>query len=157
MMRKPIRFDRHHRTSDGRSKHREFYCCSCIYNRLGSPVLQPGMHRLTARFLLLVTLLGSLGPLAIAASAISPHACCLRKAAHPCHDSTSSQLGIRAAGCCSNSSPVATTPQWAHSASPPAAFLAFTVEASTASLNPARPNTRALHSSSPRAPPFSIS
>ena len=37
------------------------------------------MHRLTARLLLFFALVGSLVPVALAASAAPTHACCLRK------------------------------------------------------------------------------
>jgi hypothetical protein len=61
------------------------------------------MHRLTARFLLLLALVGNLAPLALAATAPPPRACCLRKGVHSCHDSLASdsgQLVIRDASCC---------------------------------------------------------
>ena len=45
------------------------------------------MHRLTARLLLLFALVGNLVPLALAAGAAPPHACCLRKGVHRCQDS----------------------------------------------------------------------
>ena len=46
------------------------------------------MHRLTARLLLVLLLLGILVPVALAISAAPPHACCLRKPMHgrPSHD-----------------------------------------------------------------------
>jgi hypothetical protein len=41
------------------------------------------MHRLTARLLLTLMLVGVLAPVALAISAPAPHACCMRK---PMHD-----------------------------------------------------------------------
>jgi hypothetical protein len=41
------------------------------------------MHRLTARLLLTLMLVGTLAPVALAISAPAPHACCMRK---PMHD-----------------------------------------------------------------------
>jgi hypothetical protein len=59
------------------------------------------MRRLTAQMLLLLALAGSFLPLAMAASAASVHACCLRKSTHHCHASSQSQeLAIGSRGCC---------------------------------------------------------
>jgi hypothetical protein len=61
------------------------------------------MHRLTARILLLFVLVGNFVPLALAVAAGQGHACCVRKAAHPCHGGAiadSSRLSIHDAGCC---------------------------------------------------------
>ncbi len=60
------------------------------------------MQRLIARLLLLFALAGTFIPLALAAAAPPPHACCVRKAAHQCHGSVpeSDQLAICASGCC---------------------------------------------------------
>ncbi|HEV8047640.1 MAG TPA: hypothetical protein VGP35_07915 [Terriglobales bacterium] len=46
------------------------------------------MHRATARLLLILLLVGVFVPVALAISAVSPHACCLRKPMHgrPSHD-----------------------------------------------------------------------
>ena len=67
------------------------------------------MHRLTAKFLLLFSLLGTFAPLALAATAPTP-ACCVRKnaPAHHCHeastaepdDSTISAFGACNHDCC---------------------------------------------------------
>src|SRR5690349_9374609 len=40
------------------------------------------MHRLTARLLLILLLVGSFAPAALAISAPTPHACCMRKPMH---------------------------------------------------------------------------
>ena len=82
------------------------------------------MHRLTARFLLVLLLAGGFGPLAVAISAPPPHACCLRKAMH---DRPSPDARFQAPlGCCQHDCcrPL-TVSQWAH------------VTASDASVTPA--------------------
>src|SRR5215470_12591035 len=56
------------------------------------------MHRLTARWLLVLLLVGVLAPVALAISATPVHACCLRKALHGsfAHNAEFQSL----AGCC---------------------------------------------------------
>jgi hypothetical protein len=93
------------------------------------------MHRLTARLLLLVALLGTFAPSALLALATPPHACCVRKA-HRCHDSIDpdTELAIRDASCCNReASRAVTTAKWARPqprscpfASHPASFSART-------------------------------
>lgn len=61
------------------------------------------MRRLVARFLLLIAFAGNLFPLAMAATIAPRHACCIRKAAHPCHGSANSEsdhLVISSSSCC---------------------------------------------------------
>ncbi|HET7890370.1 MAG TPA: hypothetical protein VFL34_02520 [Candidatus Sulfotelmatobacter sp.] len=62
------------------------------------------MQRLTARFLLLFTLVGTFLPLALSATAAPPHACCLRRAAHQCHGSfgVSDAPAVRSTSCCNH-------------------------------------------------------
>jgi hypothetical protein len=60
------------------------------------------MHRLIARLLVLVALLGNVGPAALAAAS-QAHACCVRKAVHSCHRpllAGSAVLVVKAADCC---------------------------------------------------------
>jgi len=69
------------------------------------------MYRLTARLLLVLLLVGTLAPAALAISAPPPHACCMRKVLH---DHGSRSLELQAAGsrhnkCC----PPGTTAHWA--------------------------------------------
>jgi len=90
--------------------------------------LDPAMHRLTARLLLVLLLVGTLAPVALAISAPLPHACCMRK---PMHDHGSRNLEFQAVGgehhnCC----PPVTTAHWAELGSttntnthPPLAYL----------------------------------
>jgi len=76
------------------------------------------MHRFIARFALLVTLAGSLGPLALAITAAPRHACCVRKAVHSCHDALGDPSGQRAIhddSCCNrNPGRAVVKVQWAH-------------------------------------------
>jgi hypothetical protein len=58
------------------------------------------MHRLTARFLLILLLVGTFAPVALAIAAPAPHACCMRK---PLHDAASHSSTFSApASCCSH-------------------------------------------------------
>jgi hypothetical protein len=71
---------------------------------------QPPMYRLTARLLLVLALVGTIAPVALAISAPLPHACCVRK---PIHNGSRS-LELQAVGgehrnCC----PPVTTAHWA--------------------------------------------
>ena len=118
--------------------------------------------RLIAKFLLLVALVGNLGPLVLAATA-APHACCIRKAVHHCHDSLASQsetgqLAIREASNCNHDCCRAvTTARWAHAQRSIAASLVQNVEAYLGQPNPASSTTELSRFQSTRAPPhFSI-
>jgi hypothetical protein len=123
------------------------------------------MHRLTARLLLFFALVGSLAPLALAATAAPPHACCVRKAVHPCHDSLASesvsetgQLVIRDANCCNGDCGRAvTTAQWAHAQSLAGTFDAPPVETHLGQPYLDSPNAKVFRFESTRAPPqFSL-
>jgi hypothetical protein len=117
------------------------------------------MQRLTATFLLLFALAGSLLPPALVAAAAPAHACCLRMA-HRCHSSTTSEsepdrLAFRNPGCCNHDCCRAlTTPQWAHPRLPATSAFAHPIEAGVVE---SRPNpAAAAHFASPstRAPPY---
>jgi hypothetical protein len=118
------------------------------------------MHRLIAKFLLLFALVGNFAPLALAATA-APHACCVRKAHHHCHDSLASeqaseagQLVIRDAACCNHECRRAvTTARWAHAQSPASASFMQTVEACLGQSTPVTPNREVSRLHSTRAPP----
>jgi hypothetical protein len=115
------------------------------------------MHRLTAKILLLFALAGTVVPLALAATAAPPHACCRRKAAHPCHESVfleSSQLAIRGTGCCSqDSGRAATTSQWANPQPGLASVFTANVDAQVTDSHPTTPASELSASQSTRAPP----
>lgn len=68
------------------------------------------MYRLTARLLLVLLLVGTLAPVALAISAPLPHACCRRK---PMHDHGSGSRDIQAvSGQNHNCCPPVTTARW---------------------------------------------
>jgi hypothetical protein len=114
------------------------------------------MQRRTAILLLLLAIAGTFVPLAQAATAAPPHACCLRQA-HHCHDSAlmpTDQLVIRDASCCSHDCCRAvTTAQWAHPPSQLNAVSAQRVEAHVAQSHSTTPVVDLTCSRSPRAPP----
>jgi len=118
------------------------------------------MQRLIARFLLCVALAGNLAPLALATAAPPPHACCIRKVAHHCHDSAaaeSSQLVIRDVSPCNHDCCRAvTTAQWAHAQPPAAPSFAQIVEARLGPSSSLSPNTEVARFQSTRAPPASL-
>jgi len=76
------------------------------------------MQRLTARFLLLFALVGTILPAALQATATPQHACCRRQAGHHCHETANSnpqEPVVRSAGCChGDCSGTVTTARWAH-------------------------------------------
>ena len=119
------------------------------------------MQRLIARFLLLVALVGNLAPLALAAAAPPPHACCLRKGVHRCHDSlvsdsvaSESELVIRDSGCCSQDCCHAVkTAQWAHAQPKLAAFFLQPVRVLRAASQSDAPASASAEFQSTRAPP----
>lgn len=76
------------------------------------------MQRITARFLLLIALLGTIVPIAMQAKATPAHACCLRKGPHQCHESAAAHSDgpvLRDAGCCNHDCCRAVaSSHWAH-------------------------------------------
>ena len=118
------------------------------------------MPRLIARFLLFVAFAGNVTPLVVAATA-PPHACCVRKAVHHCHDSLpselvpeSGQLLLRNPGSCNHDCCRAlTTAQWAQTQPPAAATFGQHVEAYLDQSTPLSPNTEVSRFQSTRAPP----
>ncbi|MFY9909584.1 MAG: hypothetical protein WCF22_03375 [Candidatus Sulfotelmatobacter sp.] len=118
------------------------------------------MHRLTARVLLLLALAGNLIPLAMAITAASPHACCMRMA-HHCHEAASADAGklvFRDPCCCNSSSRrAATTAQWAHPKTRSTQVGAPAVERLVRSIRSSFASSQSASSRSSRAPPqFSI-
>src|ERR1017187_4362601 len=112
------------------------------------------MQRLTARFLLLFALVGTFVPLALAAAAAPPHACCIRKTAHQCHGPDSDQRSVRSTRCCNQDCCRAVaTSQWAHPQPSAASVIASDVEARIAQSHAKTPATQLFASQSTRAPP----
>src|SRR5271169_1905152 len=115
------------------------------------------MHRLTARLLLFLALAGNLVPLAPAATAAPPHACCLRKGVHHCQDSLtpeSEQLVIRDASCRNRDCRRAvTTAQWAYAQPKSIAFILPAITARLTGTEPNSPSNASAEFESSRAPP----
>jgi hypothetical protein len=128
------------------------------FAKLRSSRFTETMHRLTARLLLLFALAGSLVPLATALTAAPSHACCVRKAAHHCHEpaiADSSQLVIRETGCCSHDCwRAVTTAQWAHPQPKLTAFFLHPIDAQLAVSQSCSPATASAEFQSSRAPPI---
>jgi hypothetical protein len=112
----------------------------------------------TARLLLCLAFVGNLAPLALAATG-APHACCVRKAVHHCHDSLSSQsesgqLVIRdAPNCGHDCCRAVTTVRWAHAQPSAAASFVQQVEVYLSLATPASPTTESTSFQPTRAPP----
>jgi hypothetical protein len=115
------------------------------------------MHRQTARLLLIFVLVGNLVPLALAATAAPPRACCLRKGVHHCQDSLtaeSEQLAVGDASCCNHGCRRAvTTAQWAHAQPKPAPFFVPTTTSGVTKTEPNSPASATAEFQSSRAPP----
>lgn len=122
---------------------------------------ESSMHRIIAKSLLLLALVGNLALLALAATAAPVHACCVRKAAHRCHDSLTSeqvsetgQLVLRDAGSCKHDCCRAvTTARWAHAQSRASASFVRNVEAYVGESSPVPSNPELSRFQSTRAPP----
>ena len=114
------------------------------------------MQRLTAKFLLLFALVGTFLPLASAATAAPPHACCIRKAAHQCHGSLgdASERHVRSTSCCNHD--CCRGVRTSQSAHPPTSLLSLfarNIGARVIDLDVETPATELLASQSSRAPP----
>jgi hypothetical protein len=114
------------------------------------------MHRLTAKLLLLFTLLGSFVPTALAAMSATPHACCLRKA-HHCHEAGQAPTDrpvFHDAACCNHDCCRAlTSSQWAHPQPDAGAATAPHIEFRIALSRPIESTVEFFASRSSRAPP----
>jgi hypothetical protein len=114
------------------------------------------MHRLTAKFVVILMLVGVFAPVALAITTPTPHACCLRK---PMHDRSTHNSEFNAPpGCCQHDCcrPL-TVSQWAH-LTPSASPLGTSVSTTLQSAQRPSDSVRDLSSAhSGRAPPqFSI-
>jgi hypothetical protein len=114
------------------------------------------MHRLTARLLLTLMLVGTLAPVALAISTPAPHACCMRKPMHE-HGSTGAELRTIADSCnhdCCHALTVSRSPHLASSAGSQIATFSAPLPVERNTTN----HGRIIQSShSGRAPPrFSI-
>jgi len=114
------------------------------------------MQRLTARFLLLFALLGTLVPIALQATTAPLHACCRRMGAHHCADSlgASEEPVVRDAGCCNHDcSRAVTTSHWAHPAPPRTGAFSENVATREIDSPSSIPAAQFFSSRSCRAPP----
>lgn len=114
------------------------------------------MHRLTARLLLTLMLVGIFAPVALAITAPAPHACCMRKPMHE-HGSNAAELHGIPAGCnhdCCHALTVSQSPHLLPSTGTQTATLSSQLTAEWNVVN----RCRLIQSShSGRAPPqFSI-
>ena len=86
--------------------------------QLGVRIHQEIMQRLTAGFLLLFAIVGTILPAALQATATPEHACCRRQAGHHCHETGATnpqEPVVRGVGCChGDCSRTVTTARWAH-------------------------------------------
>jgi hypothetical protein len=116
------------------------------------------MHRLTARFLLLFAVVGNFVPLALASVAEQPHACCVRKAAHPCHGGAivdSSRPSVHDTQCCNHDCCRAvTTAQWAHPQPRSASVCGRFISSRVAEFQKDPPAKKSFAPLSARAPPY---
>ncbi|HVN21870.1 MAG TPA: hypothetical protein VMU05_23995 [Dongiaceae bacterium] len=124
-------------------------------HHLGVLIYKDIMQRLTARFLLLLAMAGTILPVTLHARAVQ-HACCRRSAAHHCLDATNPrQPTFSDSGCCQQHGcfRAATTSHWAHPL-PTAQAVATQPAAERATeLNQIAAYSRPLASRSTRAPP----
>jgi len=114
------------------------------------------MRRLTASLLLLFALVGTFAPLALAATAAPPHACC-RRMAHQCHGvaAPDSQLSFHNTSCCNHDCCRAlTTSQWAHAQPNPASVFTNDIRAFVTAAQENSLTTHSSESPSTRAPPL---
>jgi len=110
------------------------------------------MHRLTARVLLVLLLVGSFVPVALAISATPSHACCMRKPMHgrPSHDSEFHAPP----GCCQHDGCRSlTVSQLAHLSPSAEVHRMAASTASQAELPEVRFSASINHAHSGRAPP----
>jgi len=116
------------------------------------------MRRLTAQLVLLFALLGNSAPIALAATAQPPHACCVRKAVHPCHGaalSKSDQPVVRDASCCNhNCCRALTVTQRAQPLALVAASFTLVSETHVGQSQPVFSNVGVFGFESTRAPPI---
>lgn len=114
------------------------------------------MQRLTAKFLLLFTLVGTFVPLALAVTVAPTHSCCIRKAAHQCRSSftESDQRAVRSTACCNhNCCRAVTTSQSAHPGASPASVVARNLDIAISDSYAETPASELFALRSSRAPP----
>jgi hypothetical protein len=153
--------------------HNPFFPCRRIHNLKHRPQIRSfnvafgicrlvsfkgiSMHRRIAKFLLLLALAGNLVPVALALSAPPPHACCIRKSVHNCHESPAAateQLVFHQGDCCTHDCCRAvTTAQWAHPQPKLTRFFLQSGNVRSAGSQPDSPVSASAEFQSTRAPP----
>ena len=115
-----------------------------------------GMHRHTARLLLVLVLTGTFTPLAMAAASVGPHACCMRKTMH-CHRAAeaASEIRVSSVDCQHNCCRALTVSQAAHVSPEIAASELRSVAPLAAQRSSFPPGHPVERSHSGRAPPQS--
>jgi hypothetical protein len=114
------------------------------------------MHRLTARLLLTLLLVGVFVPVALAISAPAPHACCMRKPMHH-HGAHDSEFNAPPACCNHDCCRPLTVSHWAQLRPPADAFVACLAANLPLPAKSVNLTTAVDASHSGRAPPqFSI-
>src|SRR5580693_10097514 len=114
------------------------------------------MHRLAAKLLLLLALLGNFVPIALAASPAPTPKCCLRKGLHHCQSAAPAgeELSLSSNSCGSHDCCRAATPaHWARPGAKNSSVTAESVEIYFSQMRPSGVNAEALTSLSTRAPP----
>jgi hypothetical protein len=112
------------------------------------------MQRLTAKFLLLFALVGTIVPIATAVTA-PQHACCIRKT-HHCHESASpdsTQLAISSQTCDHDCCRAVSTSKWANLDLGIKTAFVQNIEPRAADSQSHSPTLELTASTSPRAPP----
>ncbi len=112
------------------------------------------MQRLTAKFLLLFALFGTVVPIAMAVTA-PQHACCVRKT-HHCHETASpdsAQLAISSQTCDHDCCRGVSTSQWANAELRINLSVAQNIETTITETQPCTPAAQHAASQSTRAPP----
>ena len=112
------------------------------------------MQRVTARFLLVLSLVSAFAPAALALSAPAPHACCMRK---PMHNHSSHQAQFQAVDCCNHNCCIRplTVSRWAQRQPATNAALAREFAPLLADLPSAPRPAASTNDHSVRAPPAS--
>ena len=122
--------------------------------RLSVSTLLAYMNRWTARVLLLLLLMGTFGPVALAISASTPHACCMRKPMrHSGYESVFQSVSHEDHRCCT---PLAST-HWAQAATVLRVHVTPAATVLNSGIPQAAPKRHVERSLSARAPPqFSV-
>ena len=109
------------------------------------------MHRLTARILLILLLVSTFAPAALAVDGPPQHACCLRKMHSPSPGATLAAVHARDGNCC----PPITTIHSAQVSSRTGVPAGLVREITSNPVPPTRHDSQPLNSHSGRAPPAS--